>query len=576
MSYYHNDREMYIPLSIDNVETTSSSYIFSNTNIIKMVGALIPYFFLIFPFMQNGQITLIIIVTLVYLFLYSFFFRFFILEERKRRTQLREMDNNKISGLDYFWGINKIGDNEQNDGVMYFERTKEENVRGAVVTYNRGSLVGVPENSYNEYRYAKMRFLKELSNHSFDFTWYEIPVKENTIPESLVHIINRMTLMENQSFKQLIKLQLEVNVAYITGEGVGYRDFILIRNSNFKTLRRFREILETIIDNTLSHNKYILNPRVCTKAEVENFIGYALMINSVDSNSIRRNVDYKPVSTFAEVVRIVDQNGIDVPLENLDLTDFSHKSVKRSKTIEDDIKLSERNYESNRKQLDKLKKNEIQSTKTSRTLDNITDHQYHEKLDLIEEKYEKLYMIVENNRGDSRFNIGTIIKEYDLMEKKKLAEEKAKREQERKERFVAKLNIDEEGNEERDPLDNADIDIKTNKELESKLARKVRKIPVTRRKVVEEDDTDTVEVEFLNPTKKVSTSLEKPKETKKEVEPKRRVVRKKVVKTVPNNVKQPPNKDLNKNTDTNKSIPSKSNVAKTKKPTKRRVIRKKK
>lgn len=428
LSLFDNERVMYIPLSIDEVETKKISYFFSSAKIVEMVIALIPYFFLLFPLMQGGQIIPMIIITVVYAFLFLIFFRFRIMEEGRLRRMLRELDANKLSGLNYFWGINKIGSKGIDDGVIHYERSGIATERGLVVTYNRGSLVAVPEGSYTDYREAKIRFIQELANHNFDFTWYEIPVKEDDIPPSLVHIFNRMTMMSNPVYKQLLKLQLDINVAYTIGEGIGYRDFILIRNKNFKTLRRFREIMENIVANTLAHDKYIIEPRVLNKNEVERFFGQVLMINPIDSNSIKRNVDYRPITDFAEVVRIIGQDGADVPLEFIDLTDFIEPKKKDS--LEDRLEKDLRKYEENLKTIEKLEQGEILRTKTMRNNDNITDKEYNAKLAEIKSKFDSYRELVEENKYDD-FNITTHLRELSRLEREKATKARLSKEKSR-------------------------------------------------------------------------------------------------------------------------------------------------
>lgn len=419
-NYFDNERVMYIPLSIDNVDTKRGNYFFSSLKIIQMTVGIIPYFFMLFPLMQgNVRIIPIIIITIGYLFVYSFFLRYVIFEEGRLRKMLRELDNNKVSGIDYFWQNNKIGSKGLDEGIIHYERSGDFTERGLVVTYKRGSLIAVPPSAYTEYRQTKMAFMRELSIHNYDFTWYEIPVKETEVPDSLLHYFNKMTLLDNSVYKQLIKLQLDINVSYTMGEGINYQDFILVRNRNFKTLRRFREIMQDVIDITLANNIYIVEPTILNKEGVEKFFANVLMLTNVDSDSVRKGAYYKPFSSYAQVVRVINAQGADIPLDFIDNMDFSGKANERS--IEEIMEKDKRIIDADIVKLNKQRSIALTTLVGQRNRNVITDKVFRTETLKINKKFDNLIEEVSthNKRADD------IIRELRI-------KERAEKEQERK------------------------------------------------------------------------------------------------------------------------------------------------
>lgn len=383
MSFFKDEEKMYIPMSIDNAETNRTSYFFSNKKVLEMALAILPYFVLMYPLMSGGvRLIPLIIVTVCYGVIYVYFIRFRIIEESRLRDMVNELDKNKMSGLDHFWQINKLQDN----GVIHYvlDPTVGKEL-GVVVSFDRGSTVGVPVGNFTRYRQTKMLFLRELHKQGFDFTWYELPKRSET-PDSLVHYFNLMTTHADEDFRKLLKLQIDINNMFVTDAEQPYVDYILIRNHNFRTLRRFRQVIQDAIDLSLATNGYIMNPRTLNKAEVETFFEDYLLVDSIDANKVRRGVVIKPFEAFAKVTRIIRHDGVDVPLEFIERFDLD--ADKDYKSVEQILERKAERKEIRLRDIDSRKKKELDILRKQRLKDAITNKEYTEKMALIEAKYQ--------------------------------------------------------------------------------------------------------------------------------------------------------------------------------------------
>src|SRR5699024_2793479 len=103
--------------------------------------------------------------------------------------------------------------------------------------------------------------------------------------------------------------------------------------------REFKRVLQSIIDETLGQNDYFVNPHIANKNEVEDFFKNYLMMDTVDSDNIRKSVDIKPFESFAKVIRMVDEEGKEVPIEYLDELDVDRE---QGRDLDKEIKNEER------------------------------------------------------------------------------------------------------------------------------------------------------------------------------------------------------------------------------------------
>lgn len=463
-------------MSIDRVDN-KNSYFFSERKIIEMVIGIFPYLIMMYPLLQGGAGFLpILIITVIYAIIYSYFLRYRILEEGRLRKMVREMDSNKQSGVEKFWYITKIANGETNAGEIHYDRS-DTMERALVVTYDRGSLVGIPEGSYTAHRQAKMDFMKELSDRKMSFRWYELPDKNKQIPSNLMYVFNKMTELDNPAYKQLIRLQLDFNVMFTMAEGGGYRDYILIKNTNFSTMTRFKGIVDDIIYSTLQMDSYIINPRILDEKEVEEFFGEALMIDPVTTSTIRRGVQHVPFDVFAKVHRVLDENGQDVPIETFAEDDINVDTGEE--TIEEMLEKEQAKRNKMLEKVNRLRETELEKLNLLRVRDIITHRDYLRQEKEIKDKYYGDEIGIQDGLITSEKEIVTV-ERYKEQQKRKQNEALRKQQAE-----VAKTTEKEE------EIQEVRVELTTTRELREKV------LELRRKEIEETEDISELSLEDL-------------------------------------------------------------------------------
>src|SRR5699024_2998713 len=196
------------------------------------------------------------------------------------------------------------------------------------------------------------------------------------------------------------KLQLNINTVYSMGDQQRYVDYVVVKRERYS--RDFKRVLQSIIDETLGQNDYFVNPHIANKNEVEEFYKNYLMMDTIDSDNIRKSVDIKPFENLAKVIRMLDETGKEIPIEHLDDLDVDSvggrhvdKEINKEKQIEKDKEnKNKRDYESELERLNKI-----------RNRDRITHDEYEKRKEQMDEVYEnsenflKDYRMVNKNKG---------------------------------------------------------------------------------------------------------------------------------------------------------------------------------
>lgn len=425
MAYFENERQMYIPLSVEETNVSKTGYFMSNKKIVYMAIGLLPYLVFMYFMMQIGvRIFPIIISTLVYLFGYSYFFRFVILEENRLKSLLYELDNNRYSGVDTFWGINKIGDEGESDGLIYYEKNSLKNTRAYVIHFDRGSTVGVPVGNYTAYREAKQEFMRRLYEKKYDFHWYET-IKRKKIPPTLIAYFNTMTKLKNSVHKKLLKLQIDINTGFYEDSDYQYTDYIVVFCHRAKNAFNLRTNLEDIIYETLGSHSYVINPRILNKKEVEEFMEDLLLIKSLDSDHALKGKSFTPFENFGTVIKVLDENGKEMDIEDLNSYDFSgDEAVSLENIMENANKLITNKVNI----LNKKREMEIKRIKKIRLQDKMSDAEYKERTFEINAKYDEEIYEVENGidikKRDEKLENMRKARKFEIEERKRLKEEK--------------------------------------------------------------------------------------------------------------------------------------------------------
>lgn len=419
MGYFSNNEKMYVPLSIDKIEADDKSYFLSNSKMVFAFLALLP---IVVPLyiLANAEAGFIpiIIVVVVYGAMYSVFIRLGILEEKRLREMVKELDDNKVSGVEHFWGIDKIGGGKEDDGTIYysFKGSKHGTTRGLVVMMDRGSTIGVPEGHFENYRKTKEEFLRRLHLSGLDVEWYDIQ-KEPELQPTLIHYADLLSNLTNEHQKKLLKLQLNINTVYTMSDQQRYVDYVVVRRERYS--QDFRRVMESIVEDTLGQNSYFVNPHVASRTEVEDFFKNYLKMDVIDSENIRKSVDIKPFEDFALVHRIVDAEGREVAIQLMDKMDIDGIKSKRG-NLEEITKRRKRledNAENKAKNNYDVGMNKLNQRRNS---NKITHDEYEEEKERLGRIYEQERYYVPKEKVDPKIKEEKIKKdkkEKDLEEK---------------------------------------------------------------------------------------------------------------------------------------------------------------
>ncbi|MGN4723845.1 hypothetical protein ACTFR8_22720 [Bacillus cereus group sp. MYBK15-3] len=383
MGFFDDKEKMFVPLSIDNVDTERNSYFASNKKMVGVFFAILPYVGLLSIFMKLGAgIIPIVVMTGIYLFIFSFFIRYWVFEEVRLRKMVQEKDDNVISGVSHFWGTDKVGSGERDDGLIYYQREGAKLKRGLVVYFDRRSNVGVPEGHYEQYRKTKNEFLRELYTRGMDFQWYEVQRKPE-MSKTLTRYADILNDEPREAMRMLAKLQLNINSMYTMDAEQRYVDYIVVTNTRFVTMKRFKKMLNDILTLTLKSNGYLGDVKICSKEEVDKFYETIYMLNSFNSSYIRKSVDMQPFNKFAKLKRLIGEDGQAIPIELLDELELSTGG----KSLEEISQAEERKEKAIENVRLKQYKNELETAKKIRMSNEITTDEYDKLVAEIEYKY---------------------------------------------------------------------------------------------------------------------------------------------------------------------------------------------
>lgn len=425
MSMFEDEEKMVIPYSIDDIDPIKTNYFFSTKKMVIAFIGIIPYVvgvLLLYSAIPN--LPIIIAFTLIYLIFYLWLLRTFVLEEQVLRDSLYEMQDNKKSGYEYFWEIDKVGDNVgRDDGLLYLRQDGTTLKRGLIISFDSGSIVGTSDDFIENYRKTQQKFLRYLYQNKMSFKWYKIK-KEPEINPSLFEMDNKLRQLDNDALRKLLKLQVNGYLRYSMESEQRYVDYIVVTNKDFSTLMNFKQVLEDIVNNSFKTNPAFKDVKILDKPGVDEFFANYYMQEEIDVNSIQKTNKSKPFSHFAKVTRIVDRNDRirDVDMED-ELNQQILASSARATNLEDDIAFEERKAEQFEKRRLQDKENEIKSVNKKRIDNRITHEEYLEQLEEIEELYSEENYVPnrkEKEREEERLRI------REEREEKRIAEREAK------------------------------------------------------------------------------------------------------------------------------------------------------
>lgn len=408
------DGKIFIPMSIDQNSTVKSSYFMSPMKMAVAMIMLIPGILLgFYAYTETGNNwSAMLITVLIYLFLYSFLIRFFVLEEIKLKKMLKTLESNKISKSDYFWGIEEIDDT----GVIHY-RYNNGLKKAVVVKVSRGSLIGKPEDFFDRHYEYTLKFVRSLLRNNFSYMKYS-KLEPNTMPEGIKEDIKLMALMKDEAQKTVVRMNLDAVSKFTKNNKSVIVDYYVIYNKDIRLMKTFKTIVRDILENSFQGEVYFRDSKMLDTNEITEFISDVLNIRTVskkgyyDSDSI--NFD-----DFGEVFRLFDSQGNEVDF------DFDNEILSRNKSdviegkqgrslesIEDEMKRKGLIFDDDEigKSIFDLDEDDLESTKLNLSKDDIIEN---------EDEYEIIY---EDEDGNEVDETGKILK-YKDKEKDKSTDE---------------------------------------------------------------------------------------------------------------------------------------------------------
>lgn len=294
---------------------------FSKKN--KGLWIIIPFLFLTIIcaaiIMFTRSVVISIPAVVASLFLYFFILRKKVFEENLFARLNSENELYSSFGMNGpFNNLLKIND----DNGQWFYQDSDEGLRTAfLVTFDYSSILdqslNANENTINQ---AFIPFIKSLHDNRLSFQKYSIAVNKS-VSSGTLELIKRTKMLPDGSWLKLVEtLQNDTISSLEQNAGNSYRTFFLIYNNDFKNVTRFKELLETIINSSLTTVTSISNPRICMTEEIVDFLVNYYQIDSFNERTIVRNVQRMDISKYFDFVAFIDTNGVEYSL--IDIMDF--------------------------------------------------------------------------------------------------------------------------------------------------------------------------------------------------------------------------------------------------------------
>lgn len=407
---------MIFPESIDDIEPTKTSYMFTTTKLILMFVGILPLIIAFIMILSEFGLIPAVAFGVLYLIIYIYLVRMYVIEEPKQRESLNQLEDNKYSDYSFFWDVTKVGTSKKDNGLLYLKQDGITLKRAYVIKFDSGSIVGVPEDFLDNFRHTQQAFLRSLG---MNIKWYSIQ-KKPSMNQALKHQSKNLKNIDNPELNKLIKMQLNTYLRYSVDADQRYVNYIVVINDKFETLSSFKSNLEDILNRTLRTNSSFKNVEILDKDGINEFYATYYMQNNLDVTTIRKTSITKPFSNYASIVNLVDEEGKAVPVEIIDELNEQVSKLNQGLSVEkliNDVETKEENKETIRIRQKERAKNE---TVILRRENKITFEEYKARMAKIEEDYSPDNFIL---------NRAKVEKEQERQRQKE--ERIAKREQER-------------------------------------------------------------------------------------------------------------------------------------------------
>lgn len=317
---FESDDKMFVPLTIDDMEVEDTSYFFNGQKLAIAAIGLLPYFIIFFLLDYVTSIMVFVIYTAIYLTLYSFLLRFVVFEEKRQRDEMMAMENNKVSDMSYFWSWDKLGTGKRDDGMVYIQSDGVSLKRGYIIGVDSGSVVGVPEGHYRQYRQTQQDFLRSVSALGMDVKVYNIRKRPELSPalKRYARMLRDLQGTENEALIKLSQLNIDINFLYSITLDQRYVTYYVLVNKRLENLRNFKGIVQSVVDKTFGSNIAFSNAHILTKPEVDEFLTVYFDQDAVNTSGLHKMNGFKNFSEFCDLVAVIDKEGRQVPVEIFD------------------------------------------------------------------------------------------------------------------------------------------------------------------------------------------------------------------------------------------------------------------
>lgn len=351
--------DLFIPLSIDRVQSNKQLYFMTNGKVAGL-GGIIIVFFILASILLKGSTSLMPLIFLAVIFgIFSFYYiRFVMFEENRLKKSVRDSDLNQVVRLDHFNSVQRISE----DGLLeYQHRLGGGFKRAYVIGLRRGSKVGVPQGFMEQQKRVLNAFLQEIHRKGWSYDRFEME-KRPELAQTTIAGLNRLRGIKVDAKRNYHRLQLETMKEYTMSDSQEIVDYYVIYNRRIDTFKFFKDNLDSIIRKTFHSSTYFKNTNILNIKGLQLFFEDLLLLDSFDLDDIRKNVENKDFSEFGVLVRAIDSEGED---KLFMLDDDVKDDVYKGEDIYDSIKRKEdveynkwmRRYKDYQRKLDVLIKN---------------------------------------------------------------------------------------------------------------------------------------------------------------------------------------------------------------------------
>lgn len=328
---------IFIPLSVEQTTSKQSGYFFSTGKGVLIAVGFIPAAMWI-PYISSktmGSFSGIILGILSYALMYIFYLRFIIFEEMTWKRIFKNLETYKISGVDYFWGIDRI----EKSGIIHYKYGGHGGIRkGIIIKIIPGTLVGKAEDYEEKYKEVVRNSLSYIMREEVYIDVHMV-LEDKKIPKNIQSMYSKIHNIEDEVARE-IAIEHVNNLALMTKNSKRLESIYVV--AYFKNPTKFKYISQIAnqIIGDLKGSGYFKYCTLLNDKEVEKYIAKNLLIPVLP-----KNLDYQEVNDFSlygQIYRVFDEYGNEEWYEDgINILDEDIKQVITTKDEETEPKTLE-------------------------------------------------------------------------------------------------------------------------------------------------------------------------------------------------------------------------------------------